>query len=229
LRCLILPIAYGVFLAYGKVFLHRLNNVCFCPSYNYSSQCLIFIKYGLGEPAPIYSLVSQFDGSKPLVWADGTNGTSNPSPSDIIARITSNFTSTQLAGVKRVSNFSDISSSCAQNFNALSSCFSGLGFTNIPSVHAAGAPPVNYTIFADAGLSHIDVEHHMSDFERRIFPLQWAVDQVRLISFCVSYWSRMTIRVTGYHRTADWNSATNSLGVALHEHHECRAEDQHSP
>lgn len=45
---------------------------------------------------------------------------------------------------------------------------------------AAAAPPVNYTIFADAGLSYINVEHHTSDFERRIFPLQWAVDQVRL-------------------------------------------------
>jgi ATP-binding cassette subfamily A (ABC1) protein 3 len=38
---------------------------------------------------------------------------------------------------------------------------------------------VNYTIFADASLSSIDVEHHTSDFERRVFALQWAVDQVR--------------------------------------------------
>ena len=40
---------------------------------------------------------------------------------------------------------------------------------------------VNYTIFADAGLSFIDVAHHTSDFETRIFPLQWAVDQVRFV------------------------------------------------
>ena len=154
---------------------------------------IFFTKYGLGEPAPIHSLIDQFDGSKSLIWADGTNGTSNPSPSDIIARITSNFTSTQLAGVRRVSNLSDISSSCPQNFNALSSCFAGLGFTDIPSVDVAGAPPVNYTIFADAGLSSIDVEHHTSDFERRIFPLQWAVDQVRLISSCLLYRGFLTV------------------------------------
>ncbi|KIM38139.1 hypothetical protein M413DRAFT_420628 [Hebeloma cylindrosporum] len=159
LRCLILPVAYGVFLAYGKVFLHRLNN------------------YGLGEPASIYAIDDQFDGSKSLVWADGTNGASNPSPFQIIARITSNFTSTQLAGVKEVANLSDISASCPQNFNALSSCFAGVGFTDIPSVDAPGTRPVNYTIFSDAGLSSIDVEHHTSDFETRIFPLQWAVDQ----------------------------------------------------
>lgn len=59
----------------------------------------------------------------------------------------------------------------------------------------AGAPPVNYTIFADAGLSSIDVEHHTSDFERRIFPLQWAVDQVCLISFC-----RRIVAERPYHR-----------------------------
>ena len=46
-------------------------------------------------------------------------------------------------------------------------------------MNAGRTRPVNYTIFADAGLSSIDVVHHTSDFERRVFPLQWAVDQVR--------------------------------------------------
>ena len=145
---------------------------------------LIFMKYGLGEPVPVYSLISQFDGSKTLFWADETDGTSNPSPADIIARITSNFTSSQFAAVKRVSNFSEITSSCPQNFKSLSGCFAGLGFTDIPSVNADGSRPVNYTIFADAGLSFIDVGRHTSDVETRIFPLQWAVDQVCSTLFC---------------------------------------------
>jgi hypothetical protein len=38
---------------------------------------------------------------------------------------------------------------------------------------------INYTIRADAGLGFIDVLNHKSDFERRILPLQWAVDSVR--------------------------------------------------
>ena len=47
-------------------------------------------------------------------------------------------------------------------------------------MNAGRTRPVNYTLFADASLSSIDVEHHTSDFERRVFPLQWAVDQVRV-------------------------------------------------
>ena len=37
---------------------------------------------------------------------------------------------------------------------------------------------VNYTIMADGGLAHIDVIKHSSDYERRILPLQWAIDSV---------------------------------------------------
>ncbi|GJJ10065.1 hypothetical protein Clacol_004291 [Clathrus columnatus] len=36
---------------------------------------------------------------------------------------------------------------------------------------------LNYTIRADAGLGFIDVVHHKSDFEIRVLPLQWAIDQ----------------------------------------------------
>ena len=36
-------------------------------------------------------------------------------------------------------------------------------------------------IFGDAGLDFIDVQHHTSDFEKRILSLQWAIDQVLLL------------------------------------------------
>jgi ATP-binding cassette subfamily A (ABC1) protein 3 len=49
----------------------------------------------------------------------------------------------------------------------------------MPSTGGADAEPVNYTIRADAGLYHIDVVKHSSDYEKRILPLQWAIDQVR--------------------------------------------------
>ncbi|KAF9471812.1 P-loop containing nucleoside triphosphate hydrolase protein [Pholiota conissans] len=156
-RCVLLPVAYGVFLGYAKVLLHRLNY------------------YGLGDIVPIYSLESQFDGSTALVWTDSTNGTSHPSPADIISRITANFTPNQLAAVKQLDNASAIPAECPLNFNGFSQCFAGLSFVDIPRSDSDN--PVNYTIFADAGLTFIDVDRHTSDFEKRILPLQWSIDQ----------------------------------------------------
>jgi len=52
LRCLIVPIAYYVFLSFAKDFLSSDNDL------------------GLGEPAPIRSL-SDALGSKPLLWIQG--------------------------------------------------------------------------------------------------------------------------------------------------------------
>jgi len=48
-------------------------------------------------------------------------------------------------------------------------------------MNATDTTPVDYTISADEGLIYIDVYDHTSDFETRILPLQWAIDQV-----CVS-------------------------------------------
>ncbi|KAF8971850.1 hypothetical protein BDZ97DRAFT_1650923 [Flammula alnicola] len=158
LRCLVLPIAYGVFLAYAQVFLHRLNY------------------YGIGEPVAVSSLNSQFDGKTFLMWADATDGTSNPSPAEVMARITSNFTVDQLTAVKKLGTPSEIPAECLLNFNGVSQCFAGISFADIPPNRSTSSP-VNYTIFADAGLNFIDVEHHTSDFEKRILPLQWSIDQ----------------------------------------------------
>ncbi|CAA7266935.1 unnamed protein product [Cyclocybe aegerita] len=158
LRCFILPIAYGAFLATAQVFLNRLNN------------------YGMGTPTPITSLQSQFDPALALIWADGTNGTSNPSPKDIIDRITSDFTSKQLASIRQVDTPAEIPFECPQNFNLFSKCFAAISFIDIPP-NGSRTRPVNYTILADGGLAFIDVERHTSDFEKRILPLQWAIDK----------------------------------------------------
>ncbi|GLB43544.1 putative ABC-2 family transporter protein [Lyophyllum shimeji] len=158
LRCFILPVAYGVFLAVAQIFLNKPNNL------------------GIGEPVSVFSLQEQFDGRSTLIWADGTDGTSVPSPSDIMSRITASFTHAQLKAVKKVGSPADIPFACPQNFNFLSECFAAVAFNDIPANTSTGKP-VNYTIRADAGLTFIDVIRHASDFEKRILPLQWAIDQ----------------------------------------------------
>ncbi|EDR15973.1 uncharacterized protein LACBIDRAFT_187302 [Laccaria bicolor S238N-H82] len=160
LRCFILPVAYGIFLAVAQIFLNKPNF------------------YGIGQPIPIYSLQSQLTPSLSLIWADGTNGQSNPLPKDIIARITSQFTPSQLNAVKQVSSPTDIPAACPQNFNLFSECFAAVAFYDIPAnVNGSTSAPVNYTIWADGGLMFVDVVKHRSDFEKRILPLQWAIDQ----------------------------------------------------
>ncbi|KAJ8507179.1 hypothetical protein ONZ45_g10435 [Pleurotus djamor] len=131
---------------------------------------------GLGTAIEVPSLRDTYDGSMAFVWADGTDGTSSPSPVDIMARVTAGFNERQMNNVKQVATPADIPTMCPQNFNLFSECFVAIAFNNIPEIGGPGAP-INYTIRADAGLFHIDVERHTSDFEQRILPLQWAVDQ----------------------------------------------------
>ncbi|KDR85825.1 hypothetical protein GALMADRAFT_274642 [Galerina marginata CBS 339.88] len=158
LRCLILPVAYGVFLSFAQAFLHRLNN------------------FGLGDPTPIADFQKQFDGKTSLLWVDMTQRAANPPPALIIAELTSGFTTEQLSAVKRVEDPKDIIAECRQNFNGFSQCFAGISFTD-PLSHNGTSNALNYTIFADGGLTFIDVQRHTSDFEQRILPLQWAIDR----------------------------------------------------
>ncbi|KAG0694048.1 hypothetical protein DFH29DRAFT_859873 [Suillus ampliporus] len=158
LRCLLLPIGYGIFLAVAQTFLLKPNN------------------YGFGSPISVYDLQTQFDGSLSLIWADGTNGTGTPSAEQVMAHITSNFAPNQLQAVKQVASPADIPSQCPQNFNLFSECFAGIAFNYLP-MNATDTTPINYTISADGGLTYINVYSHTSDFETRILPLQWAIDQ----------------------------------------------------
>lgn len=124
----------------------------------------------------------QFDGQGAFLWADETDGTYNPAPADIIARVISDFTPQQLKNVKQLDSLDAIRASCPQNLNGVSPCFAGIGFTdrfNDTSIPATFFTITNYTIFADSGLSYIDAPNHNSDVEQRILPLQWALDKVR--------------------------------------------------
>ncbi|VDB86266.1 unnamed protein product [Peniophora sp. CBMAI 1063] len=157
LRCLVLPIAYGIFLAVAQVFLVKPSN------------------FGIGNPISVFNLSGQFDPDFTLYWADATTGETNTfaSPSEIMSRVTSGFSREQLGAVKQAPSADVIPSLCPQNFNLFSECWAGVVFNSLPAEVGA---PVNYTIRADGGLFHIDVVSHNSDYEKRILPLQWAID-----------------------------------------------------
>ena len=120
-----------------------------------------------------------FDGSLALLWADGTNGTVFPSPASIMSIVTEGFGSSQLRAVHQVDSPDDIPNACPQNFNLFSECFAAIAFNSLPR-NENDTSPLNYTIMVDGGLFHIDVKKHTSDYERRVLPLQWAVDSVRI-------------------------------------------------
>jgi ATP-binding cassette subfamily A (ABC1) protein 3 len=101
-----------------------------------------------------------------------------------MAHVTASFTPSQLAAVKQVDHPQDIPFACPQNFNFLSECFAAVAFYDIPGNISSGRS-INYTIQADAGLGFIDVTRHRSDFEKRILPLQWEIDQVSLDCFFI--------------------------------------------
>uniref|UniRef100_A0A8H8CNN7 ABC transporter domain-containing protein n=1 Tax=Psilocybe cubensis TaxID=181762 RepID=A0A8H8CNN7_PSICU len=155
--------------------------------------------YGIGDPVPIKSLQSQFDPKLAFIWSDATanssssSSASSPTPSAIIERITADFTPSQRASVRQVADPLSIPSLCPQNFNLFSQCFAAVVFYDVPApgngnsnsssggggggAGGAGGRAVNYTISADSGLGFVDVVHHTSDFEKRILPLQWAIDK----------------------------------------------------
>lgn len=146
----------------------------------------------------ISNLSDEFDGSSFLIWADGTNGIGVPPANDIMAHITRNFTSFQLNAVKKVATPDDIPSLCPQNFNLFSECFAAIAFDYLPTSQN-DTSSIEYTIRADGGLSHIDVIRHTSDFEKKILPLQWAVDQVSPMRPRSCWESRLTL--LGYRRS----------------------------
>jgi hypothetical protein len=140
-----------------------------------------------------------FDGSLTLVWADTTNGSFTPSPTQIIDRITSSFNPVQLAGIKKVADQAEILKACPQNFNLYSQCFAAVAFNPSPSPNTL---PFNYTIYADGGLNSIDVEKHTSDFEKRVMPLQWAIDSVGVFDFLEFVF--LIVVIPGRDRAPNW-------------------------
>lgn len=109
-----------------------------------------------------------------------------------MSRVTSDFTDKQMAFVHQVATKNDIVQACPQNFNLFSECFAAVSFDALPFL-GNETRTLNYTIFVDGGLFHIDVEKHSSDYEQRVLPLQWAIDSVSDVD--VFLHSRLTVHV----------------------------------
>lgn len=101
-----------------------------------------------------------------------------------MAHITNGFNSRQLAAIRQVASPDDIPPTCPQNFNLFSECYAAVAFNTMPN-NANDSTPLNYTVRSDAGLFFVDVQKHRSDFEKRVLPLQWAVDSVSFLCLSV--------------------------------------------
>ena len=119
-----------------------------------------------------------------------------------MAHITRGFTDRQLRGVKKVSSENELAASCTANFNGFSECYAGLSFESFPS-SSTDIKPINYTIHADGGMFYINVVKHTSDYEKRLLPLQWAVDSVRRNYSPQRRPSKAS--ATGHHRSDQWS------------------------
>ncbi|KZV77822.1 hypothetical protein EXIGLDRAFT_634875 [Exidia glandulosa HHB12029] len=151
LRCFVLLVAFGVFLGVAQVFLIKPNNL------------------GLGTIVPIDQLATVFDPDSRFIWVDASNGTSTPPAQQLIDRLTRDFSERQKSKVERVENAADVAGACPQNFQLYSECYAAL---------IINPGTMNYTLRGDAGFFFVDVERHTSDFEKRVLPLQAAVDAV---------------------------------------------------
>ncbi len=142
LRCLIIPIAYYVFLGEAKNFFNTTNDL------------------GLGQPVPVRRLS---DGLRnPIYWLDSRTQTADSrfSAQQVIDVVLDSLRPEQRSLVRRVDSDSDLGLACPQAFNGLSSCFGAVEFSNIS---AQGS--VAYTLRLDPGLNRVKVSTNSGDAE----------------------------------------------------------------
>ncbi|KAH6912539.1 nod factor export ATP-binding protein I [Coprinopsis sp. MPI-PUGE-AT-0042] len=129
---------------------------------------------GIGSPLAVRSLQEQFgDGSRELIWADGTNGAGSPTAQEIMDRVTSQLSPQQRRGVRRISSPDDIRDECPIELHRSQRCFLAVTFD---SVSTEGSSFVNYTIYSQ-GDWQVDVKNHQTFEEQVVLPVQWALDQ----------------------------------------------------
>lgn len=134
-------------------------------------------------------------------------------------KVFSRFTPTQRSAVKQLANPSQIPVHCPQSFNGLSPCYAAIAFSDVIALNNTTPKSFNYTIFADPGLSFVDVVGHTSDFETRILPLQWSIDRVRC-SHSFTFFAFQEHRLSGYYRVGNRNFPGNTFGMAIYEFNE---------
>ncbi len=125
-----------------------------------------------------------------------------------MSHVLSGFSDKQLQVVHELGSPDEIANSCPQNFNEFSECYAAISF------NFANTEGLNYTIFVDGGLAHVDVVKHKSDYEKRVLPLQWAVDSVRVL---FEFSTVMIVdQTTGNNRTCHQCDSVNSIGMAVY-------------
>ncbi|PWN47688.1 hypothetical protein IE53DRAFT_390183 [Violaceomyces palustris] len=114
----------------------------------------------------------------PMYWVD-QSPPSDPTPpfnsTQIMATLTSILEPSQRDRVKQVFSDADLAFSCPQAFNGLSTCFGAIQFNRIVPISSSTAS-VNYTLRFDPGLNKVKVNDNSGDVEKRVLPLQWALD-----------------------------------------------------
>jgi hypothetical protein len=98
-----------------------------------------------------------------------------------MSKVVKGFSPTQLAGVKKVANASDIPLACPQSLTEVSSCFAAINFNGSLGTSADfnDIEVISYILSSDGAEATVDVVKHSGDFMDKIMPLQWAIDQVR--------------------------------------------------
>ncbi|KAF8167282.1 hypothetical protein B0H34DRAFT_792024 [Crassisporium funariophilum] len=138
LRCLIFPLALGIFLAF-------VTNLFAAPN-----------DKGLGTAVPIARVEDHFDGSRPIIWADTTDGNGYITATQIMSHVTSKFTSIQLAAVKKAKDPQELDSTCLTNFNGVSPCYLTVTFEGIPTASKNDLRAINYTMRMDSAVDIVD-------------------------------------------------------------------------
>ncbi|TKY84527.1 hypothetical protein EX895_006429 [Sporisorium graminicola] len=158
LRCLIVPVAYYIFLGEAKNFFNTTNDL------------------GLGQPAAVRLLSDSLNG-KPFYWIDKRTNTaaSKFSAQQIIDVVLDGLQASQRSLVRQVANDEELGFACPQSFNGLSPCFGAISFSNIT---AQGS--VSYALRQDPGLNRVKVSSNSGDAETRTFPMQFAIDSAIL-------------------------------------------------
>ncbi|KAG8692486.1 hypothetical protein FRC09_011165, partial [Ceratobasidium sp. 395] len=158
LRCLVLPLAFAIFFGYVFEIFSRPDNL------------------GFGAPIPIPSISTTWTADK-IYYVDATAMSPSRVPTLISSLVASSSLSLpQQSRLEPLSSRDAIQQACPSNFKLVSGCFAVIVFDYVP-FGPQDTVPMNYTIRIDGGRRAVDVDNHMSDYERVALPLQWAVDQ----------------------------------------------------
>ncbi|KAJ7822826.1 hypothetical protein B0H14DRAFT_3726268 [Mycena olivaceomarginata] len=142
---------------------------------------IVFSKHPLYVPSPLYpppfssGNLDQFPSMLGFAGGSGNLPRGGPAVSNQALGCNLEWASQPLYALYS-RNSKRLLDECPQNFNGFSGCYAGVVFSDIPRNNASA--PITYTIMGQSGLNRIDVMHEKGDYERRVMPLQWAVDQV---------------------------------------------------